>query len=434
VARFLFTVWPFPGHIHPNIAVAHALHRLDNEVGFYTGSAARHSIEGEGFIYFPFQAIDEALVQNIVLSVDGIMAQRGHPFQLKSMWRDLLFGTVPSQLADLDAVLSRWTPEVIVCDPIMWGPILILGETRKIPVAVFSYTAACVLPGRDGPLLGVSLPRPYNSLTRLRAQIIRTFLKLFTRNSIKEASELRESYGLPPLRSSVTEFTGQLPLYLMPSTPEFDYRRNDLPPSVNYVGPCLWNKPADQPPPEWLSRIPKDYPLIYVSEGTIPGKVPVLLRAAAEGLGNLPMQIVMTTGTHRTPIDLGLGDVANNIRMEQWVPLSDLLPRTDLVVTTGGSGTVLGALREGIPLLVVPTAWDQPENAWRVVDAGAGLRIPWQDCTPVRLREAVKRLLGEPSFRDNARRLAADFNNYGGAAQAAELLEDLANQHAPKLT
>ena len=431
MARFLFTVWPFPGHIHPNIAVAHALRRLDHEVGFYTSEAARPIVEGEGFVCFPFQRIDEALVHDTVLSPAGIMAQRGHPLRLRAMWRELLIGTVPSQLADLDSLLSTWTPDVIVCDPIMWGPILVLHETRRIPIAVFSYAAACVLPGSDAPLLGVSLPRPRNAFARLRARLIRVVFGLIVRGELRAASELRKSYGLPPLHTSVTEYTGQLPLYLMPSTPEFDYQRSDLPPSVHYVGPCLWDKPAGQAPPEWLTQLQDDRPLVYVSEGTIPGKIPVVLRAAAGGLGNLPMQVVMTTGTHRDPVELGLEGVAPNIRVEQWVPLSDLLPRADLVITTGGSGTVLAALREGIPLLAIPIAWDQPENAWRVVEAGAGLRLSWQRCTPKRLREAVGRLLDDPSFRSNARRLAADFACYGGATQAAELLQELASRRVP---
>ncbi len=85
----------------------------------------------------------------------------------------------------------------------------------------------------------------------------------------------------------------------------------------------------------------------------------------------------------------------------------------------------MAALAATLPLVVVPTAWDQPENAWRIAEAGAGLRIPPRRCTPQRIRDAVRRVLNDRSFGESARRLAADFSNYQGAAQAAALLEKL---------
>jgi UDP:flavonoid glycosyltransferase YjiC (YdhE family) len=60
-----------------------------------------------------------------------------------------------------------------------------------------------------------------------------------------------------------------------------------------------------------------------------------------------------------------------------------------------------------------------------VVEAGAGLRIAPNRCTPERLRAAVERVMNEPSFRDNARRLAGAFARSGGPARAAQLLEGL---------
>jgi UDP:flavonoid glycosyltransferase YjiC (YdhE family) len=95
-------------------------------------------------------------------------------------------------------------------------------------------------------------------------------------------------------------------------------------------------------------------------------------------------------------------------------------------VTTGGAGTVLAALCAGVPLVIVPTEWDKPEIAQRVVEAGAGLRLSPGRCTATRLGAAIERLLTEPSFKENAKRLATVFTQYAGAAQAAVLLEELA--------
>ncbi len=111
--------------------------------------------------------------------------------------------------------------------------------------------------------------------------------------------------------------------------------------------------------------------------------------------------------------------------MERYVPYGDLFPRTDVVVTTGGAGTVLTALSAGVPLVVVPTGWDLPENAQRVVQSGVGIRIHPKDCTAERLRTAVETLLCDLAYRRNAERIGAALARQGEAQPAVKLLEDL---------
>jgi MGT family glycosyltransferase len=428
MATFLFTLWPFPGHVHPNVAVARALAARGHEIGFYTGGSVQASLQGEGFRFFPFRHLDEASITGNVLALDALSVQWWRASQRKAMLGAWLLDSVEAQLADLRAVLATWRPDVIVCDPAMWGPLLVLGERERIPVAVMSYVAACMLPGPDGPIVGLPLPRPRTRLARLGRRMLRATAKVVAKDVRDAADRLRTAHGLPPIGATVTEHAGRMPLYLMPSTPLFDRQRSDLPASVRYVGPCQWDKPGTEPVAPWLADLRRGTPVVYVTEGTLHAKPPVLLRATLQGLASLPVQVIATTGKHRDFEGLGLGAVPGNARVEQWVPHSDLLPRTDVVVTTGGTGTVLAALSAGAPLVIVPMAWDQPENAWRVDEAGAGIRIAPRDCTADRVRAAVERVLRDESFRHNARRLAADFARYGGAGQAAELLEELARE------
>jgi UDP:flavonoid glycosyltransferase YjiC (YdhE family) len=101
------------------------------------------------------------------------------------------------------------------------------------------------------------------------------------------------------------------------------------------------------------------------------------------------------------------------------------------VVTQGGAGTIIAALRAGVPLVVVPTVWDKPDNARRVVEAGAGIRLSPRRCTPARLGRAVERVLRDPAYRRNARRLGDLLADAPGPAGAAELLERLAPVNVP---
>lgn len=426
MSRFLFTVWPLTGHIHPNLAIALELHQRGHDVAFYTGAKACGMVKGEGFTCFPLKHVDEAMIEEMFLSPRGIQAATKNPFELRDRWRKCVLDSVPSQLEDLEEVLAAWRPDVIVCDPTLWAPFLILHEAKHIPVAVFGLVPACHIAGKHGPILGFPIPRPRTALGRFRASLLRAASDVFLARTRGDASRLRQSHGLPALTRSVTDHAGQMPLYLVPGSPEFDYQRDDLPPSVHYVGPCLFKGAKAESLPAWIDELPKDQPLIYASEGTVQLK-PVVLQAVAQGLGGLPVQVIMTTGKHRDPasLDLGVKPVPANIHVASWIPLTPLLPKLSAMVTIGGPSTMMAAFENGVPVVVVPFTWDHPETGFRVADSGAGIHLRPEDCTPERMRDAVMRVLKEPSFRHNAQRLASSFERCGGAAKAAELIAGL---------
>jgi MGT family glycosyltransferase len=430
MARFLFTVWPFAGHVHPNVAIARALAARGHEAAFYTGSSIASALESERLRVFPFHALNEERVTRTVQELDALSLEWRKARARKAMIRDWFLGTVDAQLQDIGAIVKQWQPDALVCDPAMWGPILVLHETTRVPLAVMSYVAACMLPGPEGPILGVALPKATGAVSRIGRRALRVVERLVAADVRRGADQIRARHGLAPMGSSVTAYGGRMPLYLVPTSRLYDRDRSDLPPSVHYVGPCHWDKPAGSPPPAWLTEMPRDRPLVYVTEGTMHSKPAFVLRTALEALAPLPVRVVATTGMHRDLSSLNLGPIPANARVERFVPHSQLFPHTAVVLTTGGTGTVLASLSAGIPLVIVPTAWDQPENAWRVAEAGAGLRVPPGQCTPQVLREAVQRVLRDESFASNAKRLGDDFANYGSASQAADLLERMARGRA----
>jgi MGT family glycosyltransferase len=335
---------------------------------------------------------------------------------------------VPDQVADIKDIVTQWRPDVIVQETALWGPLLVVHETTHIPLAIFSTFSACVLPGPDAPAFGRGLPRPRGAFGRWRASAERAALNWFSSDFRAAVDNIRRNFGLPPLTVSVTEYAGTVPLYMVPSIPEFDYQRRDLPSTVHYVGPCPWAAPSSEAPPEWLIHRTSQRPLIHVTEATIHVQDPLLLRASAAAFRDMDVDVVMTCGAHRDPATLSIGPIAPHIRIERYVPHNHLLPKCAAMVTMGGAGTVMSALSAGVPLVVVPTDWDKPENAQRVVESGVGLRIDPAQCTPERLRGAVERLLTERSFKDNAEQMAKALARYPGAARAAELIEALPAQ------
>ena len=84
------------------------------------------------------------------------------------------------------------------------------------------------------------------------------------------------------------------------------------------------------------------------------------------------------------------------------------------------------SLAAGAPLLVCPAVGDMGENAARVAWCGAGVSLPRRLLSPRGVRSAVRRLLGDPRFREKADEVAAWSAANDGAVAAAELVEEKA--------
>jgi UDP:flavonoid glycosyltransferase YjiC (YdhE family) len=158
--------------------------------------------------------------------------------------------------------------------------------------------------------------------------------------------------------------------------------------------------------PRWASAHDRT-PLVYITFGTLVGSSPegmAAYRTALDAIAGLPVRALFTTGRG---VDRGaLGTIPANVHVEAFVPQRDVLPHAAAVLCHGGSGTVLGALAAGVPLVVAPLFADQPHNAERVAATGAGLAMP--NANAAALRAAIERVLADDAFRSNARRLAAE--------------------------
>ena len=114
-----------------------------------------------------------------------------------------------------------------------------------------------------------------------------------------------------------------------------------------------------------------------------------------------------------------------HVVLERYLPQALVLPRVDAVVSHGGSGTTLGALAEGKPMVVLPMAAGQFINADQVVRAGAGLALTPIARTPERIREAIEQVLTYPSYAAAARVLQ---NEIRAMPPAEMVLADLVDR------
>ena len=84
-----------------------------------------------------------------------------------------------------------------------------------------------------------------------------------------------------------------------------------------------------------------------------------------------------------------------------YAPYAELFPRSAVVVHHGGIGTTGLAMQSGRPMLVMPRAWDQPDNAARVARLGIARVVPQHRYTASRVVSELRRLLDD-AYRQRA--------------------------------
>jgi UDP:flavonoid glycosyltransferase YjiC (YdhE family) len=163
-------------------------------------------------------------------------------------------------------------------------------------------------------------------------------------------------------------------------------------------------------------------PLILVSLSTSDQGQADLLQRCVDGVAQLPVRAIVTTGVSIDPASVKAG---TNTQVVRYVPHARILPAASLVITHAGLGTTLAALGRGVPLLCTPMGRDQFFNAERVESLGAG-RMLMPDSSSDAIAQAATDILEDDRYKDGAKHMAVALSAYGGAIEAAAALEALA--------
>jgi UDP:flavonoid glycosyltransferase YjiC (YdhE family) len=143
------------------------------------------------------------------------------------------------------------------------------------------------------------------------------------------------------------------------------------------------------------------------SVGSNPRMRTAVLEPVLAGLGQVAAEVVVALGDVEAA---ELAPQADNITIERWLPLNQILPACDLIVHHAGAGTSMTAARFGVPQLVFPHLADQFRFAAKLCEAGAAKRLDDTTLTPDGVRDAARELLDNDGVREAAARLAKEIS------------------------
>ena len=285
---------------------------------------------------------------------------------------------------------EAWHPDILVCDEMDFGA-LVAAETVGIPYA----TVICI--GSGAFVLPELVRDPLNAL--------------------------RNAHGLPP-----DPKLSMLRRYLIvsPFPPSFRDPANPLPQNAHAIRTVAAETTVNGDDASWLAGR-AGRPLVYFTLGTIFNlESGDLLERVLAGLRELPMEVVVTVGRELDP--QVLGPQPSNVYVRSYIPQSLVLPQCQLVVSHAGSGSVVGALAHGLPMVLLPIGADQPFNAARCEDLHVGCVLNAVKATSEDVQLAAMAVLGDVAYRQNAKRLQAEIAALPDPEFGVRLFERLAAQ------
>ncbi|KAF3221295.1 hypothetical protein TWF679_007988 [Orbilia oligospora] len=417
----VMTSAPIMAHFKSLLPISTHLVKQGYEVHITTGGSLREASEWTGATFHPYpEEISDPTT--MLFEVEGV--ENGTPQRVNQDLIQFFISPIPKQYQILQNVcLSITTRESYKGEPIVimtetgsWSmmPYFLGAPWRGIPpssvVTIGSIPISCT----DPNLAPFNAGLPPAKTDEERAQYAAM------NKSIVESPEFfkgaQEFYDLTLKSLGTTKKTTLLlnhvrhaDRYLQCSLEEQEYPRLDPPKGLRYIGwPELKGRKVPPFPPFWDEILEvsknKTKKLVFACQGTVPwNDMNDLIVPTIKGLaGREDIILIASLGAdhQKLPEDL---EIPANTRVCNYIPFEDLLPHLDVFVNSGGFGSTQQALYYGVPLILVGTGEDKPENNARVEWTGTAINLKCKTAEPEAVREAVEKMLNDDSYIKKAK-------------------------------
>ncbi len=418
--RIVLTAIGSLGDLHPLNAIALGLKARGHEAKMATGACYRRKIEDIGLRFHAIRPDSDFVYDPVVMG--RFMHFRWGTIRIL---RELILPAARASYEDTLAAVDGGA-DLIVSHPLTFAARLV-AEMKGIPWASAHITPLVFGSAYDPPALPVipDLSPHLRFLGPWFWRPLRQSLSRATRSWASPLDRLRSEIGLPPVTDNPLVDGHSPALVLALFSKLLADRQPDWPPQTIQTGFPFYDRDGERGHglhPE-LARFLDDGPppivfTLGVTAATVAGLFFETSIAAAQKLGRRAV-IVGIPGPNR-PAPLPHGVAAF-----EYAPFSELFPRAAALVHAGGIGTTGLAMRSGRPMLVVPHAHDQPDNAQRLTRLGIARTLFPPRYTSDGVAAELGRLLDDPSYSRRASEVGDAIRQEDGVQAACDALEAL---------
>ena len=410
--RILLTTTGSLGDLHPYIAIGLELRARGHAVTIATSHFYRAKIEQTGLRFAPMGphfSIEPSAV------LDRVIDLKNGP---RYLIRELLGPSVPAAYSEV--MEAARDADLIVTHPITFAS-QIVAEKTGMPWISTVTTPSCfwssydpsVIPSDQWVIklraLGPSFYRAVMKLGRLK-----------TKHWVDSIVSFRRSVGLPPGGSPIFEGQHSPQCVLALFSPLIAAPQPDWPPRTLATGFPFYDqaehgRKLDPELERFLDSGPP--PVVFTLGSSAVYQAGGFYRQSIAAVRRLGCRAVLLAGENSFGEALPAGTVAF-----PYAPYSQILPRAAAAVHSGGIGTCAQALAAGRPMLLVPFAFDQPDNAARLVRLGVARTIPRKQYNADRAWKELRELLSQPAYLRNATAAAQKLAEENGVQTAADAI------------
>jgi MGT family glycosyltransferase len=429
--KILLASTPATGHLNPLLAIGRILIAEGHDVAFLSGSVLRSRIEAIGAAFHAFPKGADFDLRDLASVAPELKIIPPGPEWLRVAMERIFVDTVPAQYEGLQQVLRDFPAEIIIGDDMIFGVLpMLLGPVSKRPPIVLCGTSFLHWHREDGAPHFVGLPPATTKAQRDDyAAMYHEHDRLIYQPVADRLDRSLQTMGVGPLSTTLFDSVVELAdAYLQLTVPSFEFPR-DFPPSVHFIGtpPFI---PNQAPLPSWAHELDGSRKVVLVTQGTLANhNFGLLIGPTLAALANEPDLLVIATAGGR-PVDAIPGPIPANARLSQYLPFEWVLPKVDVFVTNGGYGSVNQAMSFGIPLVTAGLTEDKADVNARVAWSGVGINLATNEPTPQALREAVRTVLENPTYRRRASSIADEFGEIDTRSEILWILDQLS--HAQK--
>lgn len=402
MSRILVAVTPLDGHVKPMLPVAQQLVRDGHQVFFQTSDNFFAQVEAAGLQFLPLLGNANYDYHRLGELVPELRSAASPVDQAAIYIKHVLGDRIVDQYRGLQHVIAEKDIDLVMTDILFMGelPLLLSGEPRPpvISCGVIAPSwidpASSIFTGPDDAPGG----RARNIADNERFELLRA-------PSYRYIDAVLERLGVAISGGFHSNSLYRLPdIFLQLGAEAFEYPMEDRPANLVFAGPILHNKAVTETP-AWMTRLDSSLPIVLVSQGTLANfDFDQLINPALSGLADEPVQVVVTAGGSKDGKILP----TKNAILESYIPYELILPMTSVFVTNGGYNGVQQALSYGVPIVSYGTSEDKPLVAARVRWSGVGIALQGGASMPEQIRDAVRKILHDPSYTERARIFGAE--------------------------
>lgn len=415
--RIVIATWGSHGDLNPALGLAVGLRDRGHDAVVATIPLYQADVERAGVEFHPVRPDidpdDSAFIARVMDRYKGT----------EFLFRQVLMPALTDAAADLRPAIAR--ADLVVSHPATFAvPVLAEALGKKwasmvlAPMSFFSVHDVPVLP-----------PAPWLRRVAERSSVVSRMLvamaRRATRHWTRPVADLRAASGLPPGGDPVYEgqHSPHLVLALFPRV--LADPQPDWPAHVVVTGAIPYNGASEAGLPAELEAFLAAGPApVVFTLGTSavgsPGRFYEESVAAVRAVGCRAVLLVGRQGHRHLS-----GPLPGNVCAVDYAPHGALMPRAAAVVHQGGAGTLYHALASGRPMIVVPFAHDQPDNADRARRLGVARVISPGRYRARRVTHALRDVLNDWQMASAAAHVAARVRAEDGVGAACDALERL---------